>query len=131
MPLTTGWKIALTAIAFAIGSGGAYWLLDLGVLPAVGVGSLFSATAFGALRLAATAARPGGSSFWAFWTLERVCAYNAFMGLVLIGLGFLLGFVLDPPRSTAIAVVCASAGVLMVVSSFVEYLRTRRRRNPR
>jgi hypothetical protein len=131
MPLMTGWKIALTAIAFVIGSGGAYWLLDLGVLPAVGIGSLFSATTLGGLMLAATAAKLEGSSYWTFWTFGRVCAYNGFMGLVLIGLGILLGFVLDAPRSTAIAVVCALAGVLMVVGSVVEYFRTRRRRNPR
>jgi hypothetical protein len=131
MPLMTRWKIALTAIAFVIGSGGAYWLLDLGVLPAACVGSLFSATTLGGLVLAATAARPGGSSFWAFWTLGRVCAYNGFMGVVLIGLGVLLGLALDAPRSTAIAVVCASVGGVMVVGSLVEYFRTRRRRNPR
>jgi hypothetical protein len=125
----TGWTIVMTAIAFAIGAAGAKWLLGLGGWTTVGVGSLSAAVVFGALSLAAVAARTGGASFAAFWTIRKVAFYNCAVGLALILLGAALGSVAGPRRLTAVAIISAASGLVMIGISLIEYFRVRRRTN--
>jgi len=129
MPLTTGLRIVMTAIAFAIGAAGSYWLLGFGGWPTVGVGSLFAATVFGSLTLAVVAARSGGSSFTAFWTPGKVTLYNCAVGVALILLGSVLGAVAEPRRLTAVAIISVAGGLVMIGISLIEYFRIRRRVN--
>ena len=115
------------AITFVICVGAGYWVLNVGLGSSIVVGLLFSMTTFAAIMLAAEIGKRGSSSFWAFWTPTRICAYLAFLAVFQILVGVLCGLTLEPPASTVTLIAGVGGGAIVLVVSVIEYFRLRKR----